>query len=113
MPIQIIDIDPRPDVDNEVKLDGIAIIITQRWNETAAVWVADIKALDDSFHVRGLALMPGTNILNGMAIPQLGGLFISDVHGTRTEPTYMSLGDQHILWYVPRAELDALFQTNS
>lgn len=108
MTTQIIPVTPLPHQTIETVLDNIAVSLTLRWNEIAASWKLDFVAIDGSFTLRGLRLSPGTNLLEGMAVPELGGLFVSDTAGEYAEPTYTGLGDRFLLWYAPLSDMSTI-----
>jgi len=106
--MQIIPLVPSPFQQINVTLEDINMNFDIRWNGTAACWKLDIFAADESFTFRGLRLSPGVDLLEGLALPELGGLYISDTQRFHAEPDYDGLGDRYQLFYMTLVEIAAL-----
>jgi len=83
-------------------LDLIPVTLRILWNVDANAYFTDIKSIDGTINATGLRLSPGVDILDGLAITELGKMFITDMHMKKEEPTFDELGDRFILWYLPR-----------
>lgn len=82
-------------------LDDIPVVIRIQWNEEALMHYMNIVSLDNTITIRGIGLVPGTDLLDGLAYPEIGRLYVTDMYLANTDPTYEGLGTQYILWYLP------------
>ena len=84
-----------------ITLEDIPLIVTLRWNEVAAGWYMNLLSQDESVDIKGIRLSPGINILDGLALPELGYMYVTDEEQANTDPDFDGLGDRYILWYLP------------
>jgi hypothetical protein len=83
-------------------LDSIPVTISILWNELDEAFYADIVAADESIELRGVRLSPSMDLLDGLAITELGKLFVIDMQLKHEEPTLEGLGTRFVLLYLPR-----------
>ena len=100
--ILVIDTDPVYLQRIYVTLDDIPLMIRILRNYEYKSYFANIKSNDGSISLQGIRLSPGLDLLDGMAVPELGKLFITDMQLKKGEPTKTELGDRFVLWYLPR-----------
>ena len=85
------------------KLDLVPVSIRYTYNEIDDGFFADLSADDGSIDAKGLRFSSGVDILDGLAISELGKLFVIDTLKKGEDPTYEGLGDRFKLIYLPRA----------
>lgn len=84
-----------------ITLEDIPMVFTLRWNEIAAGWFFDLISSDESITIRGLRMSPGIDLLRGLAFPELGKLYVTDLQNEIAEPNFDELQDRFMLWYLP------------
>lgn len=90
-----------------VALENTQYTITIHWNVTEEAYYMDLATVDLSVDIKGIKLVTGINLLRQYPIDGLGGMFIADMSGEDSEPTFDSLGDTHVLWYVVSTNANA------
>jgi len=86
-----------------VALDGIPVVIRLTYNDIDFGYFIDLRAEDDSIDVKGLRLNSCMDVLDGLAISELGRLFVVDLEQEIIDPTYEGLGTRFVLMYLPKA----------
>jgi hypothetical protein len=84
-------------------LDKIPVTIRLTYNEVDAGYFADILAADGSIDAKGLGVRTNADMLDGLALSELGRLFIIDLEKGGIDPTFDDLGARFALCYLPRA----------
>jgi hypothetical protein len=88
-------------------LDGFVIYFRLKWNFTAEQWYLDLDCEELGLSYKGLTLVTGDNILLGRGVAELGALILIDQQGNE-DPTREGLGDRWKLYYMTKAEVDAI-----
>lgn len=89
-------------------LEGETYRLTVRYNSVYAAWYLDILGLSNEVDLKGITLLGGIDLLEGLTVLELGKLFIYDQEGKETEPDRDSLGNRHILLYLTLSEVEDL-----
>jgi len=85
-------------------LDGEQYSITVRWNTTTEKWYMDLSGLNNSVDIKGIALLPGKDLLKPFGWGNiLGSLWVVDGMGKNDNPNYADMGSRWTLVYTPRA----------
>tara|TARA_R110000803_G_scaffold13482_1_gene37859 strand:- start:9320 stop:9661 length:342 start_codon:yes stop_codon:yes gene_type:complete len=84
-----------------------------RWNTREGSWRLDIREVDGTPIVQGLKLAPNQNLTKGYKDSRLpeGNLYILDIDGLGSRPTFESLGDTQKLFYLTKEEEDDIRAT--
>jgi len=101
--LQIINLSPSYWSEPNTFLDGIPVEIRQTYNEIDGGYFLDILAADGSIDVKGLRIATNSDMLDGLALSELGRLFAIDLERKSADPDFDGLGTRFILVYLPRA----------
>lgn len=82
-------------------LDGNTYRFTFRWNTASEKWYMDIQGISNTVDIRGIACLPGKDLLKIHGYSQLGQLWIVDNVGRNENPTFESFGGRHTVEYTP------------
>jgi len=105
MPTLSIKTYPKPYYEGTKSLDGIPYKFRVRWNTRTQKYYLDLTSLVDSaVTIRGMALLPGRNLLARYGYGHLlGALWVVDTSGANENPTYAGMGDRWQLQYTTRS----------
>jgi len=80
---------------------------TFRWNTFSSKWYMDIVGKNNVVDIRGIALLPGRDLITLHGYSQLGGqLWLLDNRaGAAENPTFADMGTRWTLEYIPEADL--------
>ena len=84
-------------------LDNIPVTIRLTYNEIDSGFFVDILATDGSIDIKGLRASTNADMLDGLALSELGRLILIDLQRELIDPTYDDFGERFILVYLPRA----------
>ncbi|QKN86322.1 hypothetical protein vBYenM636_71 [Yersinia phage vB_YenM_636] len=119
----IIPISSYPDQTFSIELDGIPLQMRVYWStfndkmrqlveeengpEIYGAWHMDIVGSDIELY--GLGIVQGCDIIEPYSIPELGGFFVGNIEGKASEITYDSLGNEHVLMYILKENLQDFY----
>jgi hypothetical protein len=91
----------------EIELDDQKLQLRFRYSDrdTEPGWYMDLKGVSFETEVSGIAVVGGVNLLKGLAIPELGEMYLVDVNGEFQDPDEENFGDRYLLYYVSKGEL--------
>jgi hypothetical protein len=93
--------------DYTIPLDGVTYRIELTYKSRQEGWYLNLYDVDENPLLLGKRLAVDTELLARYEIEGLppGELTCVDMEGTGTEPTFESLGKQHLFWYFAEADL--------
>lgn len=100
-----INVRQKPWYEGPKALDGNTYRFTISWNLETEKWYMDLKGLNNTVEVNGIALLPGKNLLAPYGFYQLGELWVIDNSGANEDPDYDQFGSRWTLEYTPLADL--------
>lgn len=89
--------------DVSTSLDSIPVTLRVLYNEEDEGFFVDILSADGEIDVKGLRACTNSDMLDGLAFPELGKLFIFDNEKENIDPDYEGFGNRFILGYLPKA----------
>jgi len=73
------------------------------WNGVTQAWYKDLKGVTyPTLHYPGIKLVGGVNLIQGLAIAELGQLIMVDTTGDNHDPDYDNIGTRFLLQYLGR-----------
>jgi hypothetical protein len=84
-------------------LDGIPVTIRLTYNDVDDGFFVDILATDGSIDVKGLRASTNADMLDGLALSELGRLVVIDLERGLVDPIYEDFGGRFGLFYLPQA----------
>lgn len=84
------------------KLDSIPVEMRIYFNDVDDGYFLDLESDDGAINVTGLRLATGMDIVEGLAISEIGGLYVVDLEKQNAEVTFDELGSRFLLMYLPR-----------
>lgn len=83
-------------------LDGIPVTLRILYNDADEGFFVSILSTDSSIDVKGLRACTNSDMLDGLAFPELGKLFIFDSEKENIDPDYEGFGNRFVLGYLPK-----------
>jgi hypothetical protein len=84
-----------------VTLDSKSYKLTFRYSTSELAWYMDLDGLSDTtIAVHGIRLAGGVDLLEPYALNDLGELWLIDMSGARSEPTFDTISTNFVLYYV-------------
>jgi len=93
---------PNPNYTGTKVLDGNNYSIRVRWNVHTEKWYMDLKGLNNSVDIRGMALLGGKDLLAPYGYLSLGELWLIDNSGANEDPNFADIGGRFTLEYTPK-----------
>jgi hypothetical protein len=84
-------------------LDKIPLSLRFTYNDKNQGYFVDIKSADGSIDTKGHRVNSSSDILDGLALSELGRLFAVDLQMQDSDPTYEDFGTRFELFYLPKA----------
>lgn len=85
-------------------LDGAVYRLTIKWLPNTEKWYLDIKGLSNDVDIKGIALLPGKDLLKPFGWGNiLGELWVVDGENKDENPDYEGMGVRWNLVYTPLA----------
>jgi len=85
------------------QLDGASYLFRIHWTILTSKWYLDIKGLSNSVDIKGIALLPGKDLLTPFGYGgQLGELWVIDNSSGTENPNYEDMGTRWTLEYTPK-----------
>lgn len=81
------------------ELDGNVYKLKLRWNMHTEIWYLDLTGLTNDVDIKGIALLPGKDLLASHGYYQLGQLWVIDNQGANENPNYDDIGTRFTLEY--------------
>jgi hypothetical protein len=78
------------------------------WNVLKSAYFMSIKSDTLDVDIKGIRLVTNVNLLKPYPVTELGAMYLLDTSGDYSEATFESLGDTHILVYIPTTNPDAI-----
>lgn len=101
MAVLDIDLNPSPQFDFSIDLDGQTVELNFKWNLTGQYWTFGLKGQTLTDEINGAALVTGINLLAPYAVRELGELWCIDMQELGEDPdTLDGLGDRWVLLYI-------------
>jgi hypothetical protein len=88
-----------------IALDGQTLQLSFRYNFFEPGWYMDLEGISLDILFRGIALVGGVNMLRGLAIPELGEMWVWDNDNKFEDPTKDGFGSRFELVYIPKVFL--------
>lgn len=82
-----------------VTLDGYIYQLKISWNLETEKWYMNMEGLNNSVNIKGVALLPGKDLLAPYGLHQLGELWVVDNSGASEDPNYNDFGSRWTLEY--------------
>lgn len=82
-------------------LDGNKYKMTFRWNTRTEKWYMDLKGLNNTVEINGIALICGKELVGRFGYYELGELWVIDNSGAGEDPNYADMGGRFTVEYTP------------
>jgi hypothetical protein len=84
-----------------IALSGVIFTLRLRYNSRNTRWMMDVADAQNNDIINGITLLIDTNLLGQYVQPNLplGMFFVVDNTGQNTQPTLLSFGTTHSLYY--------------
>jgi hypothetical protein len=82
-----------------VTLDGYVYQLKFAWNLETVKWYLNIEGQNNDVDIKGIALLPGKDLLAQYGYHQLGQLWVIDNSGANEDPNYDDFGSRWTLEY--------------
>lgn len=86
----------------QITLAGVDYVLTVKWNDIGQSWILDIQDVNENDLVKGLPLVTGTDLLDGLQYLGIGGaLWVLDNSGNipALVPDLNTLGNSENLYF--------------
>ena len=84
-------------------LDGAQYKLSFRWIENELAWYMDLGGLTDTtIAVHSIRLVGGVNLIEPYALVDLGELWLVDMSGAYSDPTYDNFETDFVLYYIEK-----------
>ncbi len=98
-----INVKPNPYYVGTKSLDGNQYEFTIHWNTYTENWYLSLIGLNNDVDIRGMALLPGKDLLAPFGYYELGAMWMLDNSEADESPNFDDMGSQFTLEYVPLA----------
>lgn len=104
---QVIKIRSKQNYQGVKSIEGFVYRFKFVWNTFASKWYMDILGLNNVVDIKGIALLPGRDLITLHGYSELGGqLWLYDNRaGPAENPTFADMGTRWTLEYIPEADL--------
>ena len=82
-------------------LDGNQYLLKFHWNTYTEKWYFDIQGVNNDVDIKGIALLPGRDLLAIAGELNLGELYVVDNQGAGENPNYDDIGSRFTVEYTP------------
>lgn len=82
-------------------LDGNTYRLSLHWNTYTEKWYLNIKGLNNTVEINGIAMLCGKDLLAQYGYYELGQLWVIDNSGANEDPNYLEFGTRWTVEYTP------------